>query len=160
LETKHFDNSPDPYNPGWLNWNMTDPTRYNGQTLGKMIVRLEDEGSTGLVKARMRMFPEHKHSNLLDTVHGGAILGFIDVALFSASRMFGLIDIGSSVTLDLSTQFIGAGKIGEPMDAETELLKETHRLIFLRGLVLQGETMVASYSGTIRKPTIRQPSAQ
>jgi acyl-coenzyme A thioesterase PaaI-like protein len=151
LQTTHFDHSPDPENPGWLNWNMIDPTRYNGQVLGKMIVRLEGEGRVGRVKARIRMFPEHKHSNLLDTIHGGAILGFIDVALFSASRMFGLIDIGSAVTLDLSTKFIGAGKIGEPMDAETELLKETRRLIFLRGLVLQGETMVASYSGTLRK---------
>jgi len=31
-------------------------------------------------------------------------------------------------------------------------LRETRRLIFLRGLVVQGEAVVASFSGTIRKP--------
>jgi acyl-coenzyme A thioesterase PaaI-like protein len=59
------------------------------------------------------------------------------------------------VTLDLSVQFIGAGVVGEPMDAEVELLKETGRLLFMRGLVLQGETRVAAFSGTIRKPSKR-----
>lgn len=148
METPHFDNSPDPENPGWYNWNMFDEERFNSQALGKMIVRKDGDD-----KARVRMFPAKKHSNLIDTVHGGAILGFIDVSLFAASRIFGLFEIGSAVTLDLSTQFIGAGKIDQPMDAQVELLKETRRLVFLRGLILQGETRVAAFSGTIRKPS-------
>ncbi len=127
---------------------MIDGSRYNGQVLGKMLVRSDGNGN-----ARLRMFPEHRHSNLGDNVHGGTILGFIDVALFGASRMFGLIDPGTSVTLDLSVQFIGAGRIGEPLDAEVELLKETRRLLFLRGLVIQGNDKIASFAGTIRKPT-------
>jgi acyl-coenzyme A thioesterase PaaI-like protein len=69
--------------------------------------------------------------------------------------MFGLIEAGTAVTLDLSVQFIGAGLVDEPLDAEVELLKETGRLLFMRGLVLQGETRVAAFSGTIRKPTKR-----
>lgn len=127
---------------------MTDPSRYNGTVIGKMLVRSEGDD-----KARLRMFPGHTHSNLSNAVHGGAILGFIDVAMFGASRMFGLIEAGTAVTLDLSVQFIGAGVVGEPMDAEVELLKETGRLLFMRGLVVQGETRVAAFSGTIRKPT-------
>jgi acyl-coenzyme A thioesterase PaaI-like protein len=150
LDTPAFDSSPDPDNPGWLNWQMTDASRYNGTVLGKMLVRSEGEG-----KARLRMFPGHTHSNLSHAVHGGVTLGFIDVAMFGASRMFGLIEAGTAVTLDLSVQFIGAGVIGEPLDAEVELLKETGRLLFMRGLVLQGEARVAAFSGTIRKPTKR-----
>jgi acyl-coenzyme A thioesterase PaaI-like protein len=73
--------------------------------------------------------------------------------MFGASRMFGLIEAGTAVTLDLSVQFIGAGVIGEPMDAEVELLKETRRLLFMRGLIVQGENRIAAFSGTIRKPT-------
>lgn len=129
---------------------MTDSSRYNGQTLGKMLVRSEGEG-----KARLRMFPEHRHSNLGNAVHGGVTLGFIDVALFGAARMFGLIDTGAAVTLDLSTQFIGAGQLNVPLDAEVELLKETGRLLFLRGLIVQGDHCVASFAGTIRKPSTR-----
>ena len=150
METPAFDNSPDPENPGWFNWQMIDSSRYNGTVIGKILVRSDGEG-----KARLRMFPEHMHSNLSGVVHGGTTLGFIDVAMFGASRMFGLIDAGTAVTLDLSVQFIGAGVIGEPLDAEVELLKETGRLLFMRGLVLQGENRIAAFSGTIRKPTKR-----
>ena len=148
METPAFDNSPDPDNPGWLKWDMTDPSRYNGTVIGKILVRSDGEG-----KARLRMFPGHMHSNLSGVVHGGTTLGFIDVAMFGASRMFGLIEAGTAVTLDLSVQFIGAGVIGEPLDAEVELLKETGRLLFMRGLVVQGENRIAAFSGTIRKPT-------
>jgi acyl-coenzyme A thioesterase PaaI-like protein len=150
LETPAFDTSPDPENPGWFRWQMTDPTRYNGTVLGKLIARKHGDG-----KALLRMFPEHRHSNLGNNIHGGTILGFIDVALFGAARMFGLIEAGTAVTLDLSTQFIGAGVIDVAMDAEVELLKETGRLLFMRGIVSQGESRIAAFSGTIRKPTKR-----
>jgi acyl-coenzyme A thioesterase PaaI-like protein len=55
------------------------------------------------------------------------------------------------VTLDLSVQFIGAGALDAPIEAEVELLRETGRLIFLRGLIVQAEQRVASFSGTVRK---------
>ena len=133
-----------PDHPGWMRWGFTDPSRYNS-FLGPMMVRVEG----GI--ARVRMTAERRHSNLRDSVHGGALLGFIDVALFAASRSFGLITAGSAVTLDLSTQFIGGGRIGEPLEAQVELLRETGRLLFLRGLVVQDEEKVASFSATIRK---------
>lgn len=150
MDTPAFDSSADPDNPGWYKWQMTDASRYNGTVLGKMLVRSEGEG-----KARLRMFPEHRHSNLANAIHGGVTLGFVDVAMFGASRMFGLIEAGTAVTLDLSVQFIGAGVIGAPLDAEVELLKETGRLLFMRGLVLQGDNRIAAFSGTIRKPTTK-----
>ena len=148
MDTPAVDSIPDQDNPGWLNWRMTDATRYNGTVLGKMIIRSE-----GANNARLRMFPEHRHSNLRDSVHGGVTLGFIDVAMFGTSRILGLIEAGTAVTLDLSVQFIGAGVIGAPLEAEVELLEETGRLLFMRGIVSQGESRVAAFSGTIRKPT-------
>jgi hypothetical protein len=36
-----------------------------------------------------------------------------------------------------------------------ELLKETRRLVFLRGVVEQDGELIAAFSGTIRKPTAR-----
>ncbi len=133
-----------------MTWQLIDERRFNSQVLGKIIVRNGDDG-----RAWVRMFPEIKHSNLMDNLHGGALLAFIDVALFGASRMFGLIEAGTAVTLDLSTQFIGGGRIDMPLDAEVELLKETRRLLFLRGLVVQGDNKIAAFSGTIRKPTAK-----
>ena len=139
---------PHPDQPGWRRWGLADGTRFNG-FLGPTMYRVED----GV--ARVRMTPGREHSNLSGALHGGALLGFIDVALFAASRAFGLITAGTAVTLDLNTQFIGAGRTGKPLDAEVELLRETGRLLFLRGLVVQAGETVAAFSGTIRKPSTR-----
>ncbi len=147
-EPPAFINADDPDHPGWQSWTLSDPTRFNA-ILGKMLVRRDGQF------ARVRMFPEHRHTNLQDNVHGGVTLAFIDVALFAGSRMFGLIEAGTAVTLDLSVQFIGATPPGMPLDAEVELLRETRRLLFLRGLVTQGDAKIAAFSGTIRKPTAR-----
>ena len=137
-----------PDHPGWMRWGLRNSDRYNA-FLGEMLVRVEE----GL--ARVRMTPERRHSNFGNNVHGGAMLGFIDVALFAAGRSFGVISAGMAVTLDLNTHFIGAGKLDEPLEARVELLRETGRLLFLRGLVVQSHGPVAEFSGTIRKPTTR-----
>ena len=60
---------------------------------------------------------------------------------------------GSDDPLDLNTHFIGAGRVGEPLEAQVEILRETRRLIFVRGLLVQMEMTVAEFSGTIRKPS-------
>jgi uncharacterized protein (TIGR00369 family) len=137
-----------PDHPGWKRWGLKNSDRYN-TFLGDMMVRVEE----GM--CRVRMLPERRHSNLGNNVHGGAMLGFIDVSLFAAARSFGLIEAGTAVTLDLNTHFVGAGKIGEPLEARVELLRETGRLLFMRGLVMQGDGPVTEFSGTIRKPTKR-----
>ncbi len=144
-----FISGPDPDHPGWDNWELRDKSRYNA-FLGKMLVRAEADG-----KARTRMFPGLEHSNLSNALHGGTAMGFLDISLFAAARVFGLLDPGPAVTLDLSVQFISGGKIDQPLDCEVELLKETGRLLFLRGRLLQDDDahIVCAFSGTIRKPS-------
>ena len=146
----HFIVEPDPDNPGWDTWDMADRRRFNAQTMGKLIVRREGERSV-----RLRMNAQQQHSNLHDNVHGGVTLALIDIALFAASRQVVGADAAGSVTLDLSCQFIGAGRIGKPLDAVTEVMKETRRLVFLRGVVEQEGDLVASFTGVVRKPSAR-----
>lgn len=137
----------EPTEPGWKNWRFRDPTRFNG-FLEPLLVKVE--GDT----ARVRMHPLHRHSNMRDQVHGGALLGFMDVALFAAARGLGVLAAGGAVTLDLSAQFIGGGRIGVPLEARVELLRETKRMLFLRGLIVQdGVGTIAGFSGTLRKST-------
>ncbi|USU05396.1 PaaI family thioesterase [Sphingomonadaceae bacterium OTU29LAMAA1] len=142
-----FSYEDDPELPGWKRWQFRDTTRYNA-FIEPLHVRVE-----GGV-ARVRMLPRHEHSNMRGHVHGGALLGFMDVALFAASRGFGVLGAGGAVTLDLSAQFIGGGTIGVPMEARIELLRETSRMLFLRGLVVQDDRpTIASFTGTLRKST-------
>ncbi len=142
-----FSYEDDPELPGWKLWQFRDTTRYNA-FIEPLHVRVEGD------IARVRMLPRHEHSNMRGHVHGGALLGFMDVALFAASRGFGVLGAGGAVTLDLSAQFIGGGMIDVAMEARIELLRETGRMLFLRGLVVQHDVpTIASFTGTLRKST-------
>jgi uncharacterized protein (TIGR00369 family) len=134
----------DPDHPGWWTWDLADEGRYNA-SLGKLLVRAEGEG-----RARCQMFPDVRQSNLGNVVHGGAILTFIDMAMFAGGYAAGVSEIGG-VTLDLAAQFITPAELGTPLDATVELLRETGRLAFMRGLVEQDKRIVAAWSGTLRK---------
>jgi acyl-coenzyme A thioesterase PaaI-like protein len=139
----------DPDNPGWLHWRIADATRFNEAVLGKQIVRAE-----GPDTCRMRIIPRNPlHTNSAGRVHGAITLGLIDVSLFAAMYVLRGVDAGRSVTVDLTIQFIGTGDASQPLDSLVELLRETQRLAFLRGLVVQGDEKVASFTATIRKPS-------
>ena len=149
--TSAFICEPDPENPGWHTWDLTDQDRFNPVVMGKLLVRQENGGTVRVRMAETRVI----HGNLNGNVHGGVTLGLIDVAMFAT--VYGVIGeaVAGSVTLDMSTQFVSAGRLGEPLDVVSEVMKETRRLIFVRGTVEQGENLIASYIGTLRKPTSR-----
>ncbi|MFN3388294.1 MAG: PaaI family thioesterase [Allosphingosinicella sp.] len=135
---------PDPDHPGWWTWDLPGEARYNA-TLGKLLVRAEGEG-----RARCRMFPDKAQSNLGEAVHGGAILTFIDMAMFAGGHAAG-VDLGPSVTLDLSAQFLSPARLGVPLEASLEVLRESRKMVVMRGLVEQEGEKVAAWSGTLRK---------
>ncbi|WFL77180.1 PaaI family thioesterase [Altererythrobacter arenosus] len=145
LKEDVFDHRPDPENPGWHHWNLKDDTLFNGAVMGKLITRKEGD------KCRLRMFPERKHENLQGIIHGAITLSLIDISLFTTMHVIGSGNAGPSVTLELSTQFIGAGDPNRPLDAVTEIKRETSKLVFVRGDVVQDEDCVAAFSGIIRK---------
>ncbi|QWC55741.1 PaaI family thioesterase [Erythrobacter sp. 3-20A1M] len=140
-----FETGPDPDHPGWNQWNLRDETLFNTAVLGRLIVRREDE------RCRLRMFPQRRHENLQGMVHGAATQGLIDIALFATLHTLGRSDAGPSVTLEISTQFIGGGDPNRPLDAVSEVMRETGRLLFVRGTVEQDDDIVAAYSGIVRK---------
>jgi acyl-coenzyme A thioesterase PaaI-like protein len=135
---------PDHDNPGWWTWDLPNGDRYNA-TIGKLLVR-----GDGPHRARCRIVPATQQSNLGNVVHGGAILTFIDMALFAGGHMAG-VEVHEAVTLDMSAQFISPGELDVPLECSVELLRETGRLAFLRGLVEQEAKTVASWSATLRK---------
>ena len=78
-------------------------------------------------------------------------MALIDIALFATLYVLREGDSVGAVTLDVHTQFIGAGELDEPLEAVTEIMRETRRLAFMRGTVIQNDALIASYSGMIRK---------
>ena len=73
-----------------------------------MLVRPEGNHS-----ARLRMFPQIHHTNARGTVHGGVTMALLDMALFATFATVLKGNAEQAVTLDLATQFIGAGELGK-----------------------------------------------
>jgi uncharacterized protein (TIGR00369 family) len=144
-----FIHQPDPEHAGWHTWDLADTALFNPVVMGRLIVR--PEGKNG---ARVRMLETAAHhSNLQGKVHGGVTLALIDIAMFATIHTVLSGDAAGAVTLDLHNQFVGAGSIGEPLDVVCEVMKETGRLVFVRGTVEQDATLVANFIGTLRKST-------
>src|SRR6218665_155881 len=122
-----FSCEPDPGNPGWNRWRLSDPTRYLEAVLGPVLVRSESQDS-----ARVRIVPQQRHTNSANNIHGAIILGLIDVALFAALHVVRGASTERAFTVDLSTQFISVGDACRPLDAVVQVLSETRRLAFLR----------------------------
>lgn len=145
-----FVSEPDPDNPGWQRWRLADETLYNEAVIGPIIVRAEGKNTV-----RVRIHSQRHLLNSSLRFHGGATLGLIDISLFAATHMLLGIDTGRSVTIAIDTQFVGAGDADRPLDSVVEILRETGRLVFLRGLVVQDDDIVASFTATTRKPSQR-----
>jgi len=138
---------PDPDNPGWVTYHSGYPGLFNHDFIGRLTMRAE-----GPAIARVRMPLQSHHLSVMNTVHGGAMLGFADVSLFVTMFLLTEADLVRSLTVDLQCQFLAGSIPGEPtIDAVVEILRETGRMTFLRGTMVQGDHRIAAYSATVRK---------
>ena len=136
---------PDPDHPGWFTWGELPAQSFAAQT-GRIVFKPTDPG-----RAVVRMFPEDRHMNLGGSIHGGAVMSFIDMALFSGGFSAGMAR-GHYVTLDLATRFIARGKSGMPLDAHVRLLKQTPGgLVFIDGHCEQDGAICYSFSGSLKR---------
>lgn len=133
-----------PDHPGWQEWRV--PGAFNREVIGLLLVRDEGGGT-----ARTRIFPQPHMANIAGYVHGGVISSFADASLFAGPGVLSGNDIAAAVTIELSVQFAGAGSMEEPLDALVSVVRETGRMIFVQGRIVQGENAVAGFSGIVRK---------
>lgn len=136
---------------GWHEWALKeqDAHRFNAM-LQPILTRAMDDGT-----AMVRFMPGEQHSNISNFLHGGALLAFLDIAMFAGARALGLLTAAAAVTADIQVQFVAAGRIDLPVDATIEIVRDTRSLIFIRGIVRQGEgasaTAIASFTGLLKK---------
>jgi uncharacterized protein (TIGR00369 family) len=88
--------------------------------------------------------------NMGGSIHGGAVMSFIDMAMFAGGRCGGMAE-GHYVTLDLTTHFIARGQAGIPLDAQVQLVKQTRGHVFLQGIVVQEGKPCYSFTGTLKR---------
>jgi uncharacterized protein (TIGR00369 family) len=122
---------------------------------------VSDDGFIGLVgpiwqkpdenSVRFAFWADEKHRNRRGIVHGGMIMTFADRALgMAASHANGN---KSHVTIQLDVHFVDTIRIGDFVEARTEIVRQTRDLIFMKG-DLMVETRVAATAHGIWK--IRQ----
>ncbi|TVR07640.1 MAG: PaaI family thioesterase [Salinarimonadaceae bacterium] len=88
-----------------------------------------------------------RHANLLGVVQGGMLMTAGDRALgVAAWRSAGR----PCATIQFAMQFVSAGRIGEWIVVEPEIVRVTSSLVFLRGTLRAGERVVASADGVWR----------
>ncbi len=134
--------APDPDHPGWGTWDLPRDGGYH-VGIGKLLVRADGPG-----RALFRMFPDESHLNLEGVVHGGALMTFIDMAMFAGGTL-ALGAVVKGVTLDCHVRFLAPVRSGAPIDAEVEVLRDSGRTLFVQGRVIQDGATVASYTGGV-----------
>jgi uncharacterized protein (TIGR00369 family) len=131
---------------GWTPWRGHFQNRFS-ELLGPHYYRVNE---AGVVEARMPT--EEKHLNGLGFLHGGMLMAFIDQLLFAIARPRLSPTVGA-VTLSCDTHFLGAGRHGIDLEGSGEILRETGKMLFIRGIVTQSGENVCAFTGTLRKVT-------
>ena len=135
---------PDPDHPGWYSWGDFPRSSFAAAT-GRLLFRPAAPG-----RGEVRMFPTEAHMNMGGSIHGGAVMSFIDMALFAGGRCAGMSE-GHYVTLDLTTHFLARGKAGVPLDALVELVRQTRGHVFVQGVCVQEGEACYSFTGTLKR---------
>ena len=120
------------------------PTGY-ARTLGQVYCRRDgDDGLIGFETS-----PDN--GNMLGKLHGGFLMTAMDSSLFFISHM--MLGTESVVTLQAGTDFLTPGEVGEPIVVRGRVVKESGRLIWLRGVIEQrdGAALTAQWSAIMRK---------
>jgi acyl-coenzyme A thioesterase PaaI-like protein len=122
-----------------------DGPGFNG-IFGEMLCRPEGESV-----ARVRIATGPARANPLGALHGGFLMAFLDQAVFVGPVTTGRLPFAAAVTLNIATQFVGAGRSDVPLDCVVTIVRETGKLMFLTGTIEQGDHIVLTYQTTLRK---------
>src|SRR3546814_16051955 len=68
----------------------------------------------------------------------------------------GIEEAAGGVTIDASVQFLAPAKDGRTLEAVVDVLRETRRMIFMRGLIEQDGEIAVSFTGVIKKTSSRK----
>src|SRR3546814_2080014 len=96
----------------------------------------------------MTVAPYQRHLNIVGTLHGGFLMAIVDHALFAGPMALGIEDAAGGVTIDASVQFLAPAKDGRTLEAVVDVLRETRRMIFMRGLIEQDGEIARSEEHT------------
>jgi uncharacterized protein (TIGR00369 family) len=135
---------------GWIRHTDEEPDTYLS------IIGPSFSKPTGPARATVAVETRAVHRNRMGALHGGFVAAVADHVGFAALKALGRPEQLGGVTIDLQVQFVGSGKVGQPLVADVEILKETGRLFFVRMTFSQGDELVAAATATFRKASLKK----
>ena len=130
---------------GYTEWHGHDPFEdYVGPLYHKVV--------NG--ECRCAMIVDERHVNGQQGVHGGMLMTFADYSLFLIAQAR-LADI-RAVTVTFTAQFTAVKRIGEFVECTGEVVHETRGMLFMRGTVFCGDTVLLNFTSTLKK--LRPPT--
>lgn len=123
-------------------YEIYDPIDPFENRAGPFFWRRQEDGSH-----RFACGAEARHCNRHGIVHGGLMMTMIDLAMVAAGKQHNDEQL---VTVSLNSEFIAAGREGEIIEAEGELVRRTRSLAFARGRVFVGERILLTSSAVLK----------
>ena len=84
-------------------------------------------------------------SNEMGFIHGAYLAAAAEMVLSLPIWLTGTIEYGRAVTVDFDLKYVANLKAEGGLQAEVDLVHQTGRLGFVRGLLKQGETVLVSF---------------
>lgn len=107
--------------------------------------RIDEEGASfGLIVAA-------QHSNTMGICHGGVLMTLADITAATGANLAHGVTAGSP-TINLSMDFISAGRMGQWLQANAEHVSVKRRFGFCSGGIYNSAGIVARFSSTIYFP--------
>lgn len=104
----------------------------------------------GAKTGRVRFASTGAIGNHSGGVHGGFLLALVDQAIFNGPTVCGY-PLHRGATIEVTSQFLAPVLQGPDIDAVTEVLRETGRMLFVRGVLEQEGEAKLAFTGTLRK---------
>ena len=104
---------------------------------------------------KFALLAETRHCNRHEIVHGGLMMTMIDLAMVVAAKETWDEQL---VTVSLNSEFIDAGRAGEIVEAEGELIHRTGSMAFVRGRVYIGKRTLLTSSAVLKRLRVKTSS--
>lgn len=124
---------------GWRNWGPDAFEDHNGP----FFYRVEEDSVRCAFRAQAR------HMNGAGIMHGGCVMTFADYAAFCIA--YEALAGEGAVTVSMNTEFVGAGRVGDLVEATGEVVKAGGSMIFVRGKILAADRTLAVFSAVLKK---------
>ncbi|MEH6581681.1 MAG: PaaI family thioesterase [Halioglobus sp.] len=97
------------------------------------------------------LFVTDVHANTMGICHGGVLMTLADITATSGVNVARGVRTGSP-TINLSLDFISAGRMGEWLQADVVQVTLKRRFGFCNGLISNSDGVVARFNGTFYLP--------